>query len=69
MEETVTLTRVGTVKAMLMFVKPPDNVDYDLKTYITSYSFRSRHTKLKNRGWGFTPDTFSLNMFLRRQFL
>lgn len=49
MAETVTLKCAGTVEAKLIFVKPPDDVGYDLKTYTTYYSFCS-NSKTEGRG-------------------
>lgn len=49
MAETVTLMHAGTVEDKLVFVKPPNDVDYDLKTY---YGFGSRHTNSKTEGRG-----------------
>jgi len=50
MAETVTLTCAGIVEAKLIFVKPPDDVDYHLKTYTTCYSSCSRCTSSKTHG-------------------
>lgn len=52
MAEAVTLTRAVMAEAKLIFVKPPDDFDYDLKTYTMHYVFCSRHANSKTEGRG-----------------
>lgn len=52
MAEAGTLMCAGTVENKLVLVKPPDDVDYDLKTYTSYYGFCSRHTHSKMEGSG-----------------
>lgn len=41
MAGTITLTLIGTVEAKVMFIKPPEEGDYNLKTHITYRDFCS----------------------------
>lgn len=55
MAGTITLIPIGTVEAKVMFIKPPEEGDYDLKTHITYCDFCSlnwTNSNMEGRGMG-----------------